>query len=62
MSRKAFVRMAAMGCAGVHMPGWREGGREEDGVFVLSDECLWRGASKTGGFMLGSLFLFLGGG
>jgi len=37
--------MAATGFFSVHVPAWREGGRE-DGA-EASEECLCRGASRT---------------
>lgn len=37
-SRKEDVRVAAMGCEGVHVPAWRVEGREEGAV--RSEECL----------------------
>jgi hypothetical protein len=45
-SRKAFVRIAAMGFEGLHMPAEMWEGRFEEEVASL--ECLWRGALRTG--------------
>lgn len=46
-SRKAFVRIAAMGLLLLHIPAWREGGREEEKGAFLSEECLCSGALRT---------------